>query len=487
MTRLGLRSDKGRAPAPARAARRASRAAKRRERERGVALVMVLGAISVMVVMLAEFQDDASAEFAAATATRDSVQAEYFARSGVNLSRLLIAAEPTMRQAISPIMALMKRTPPQLPVWLYADRLLGIFNDKEGSQDFADLSMLDLSQGKNLGLKGGRFEISIVDEDSKINVNMGASNEIAHLRLARQLMGRMSPPQYDPLFSRRDSSGNTNDRLTTCAALIDWADADEQLYSCDVTATPSSQAVEDSTFYQLLPKRYRRKNAPYDSLEELHMVRGVDDDFWATFVDPEPTDPAKRVMTVWGQGTVNVNTANAATLLAVVCSGAVTATPLCIDPNQMQLFLTGVLMAQGMSMGAPIFGQTSDFIATMKGQGMLGPMLTALGMKPVTFGSESDFAKSISTESKVFSVYAVGVVKGYRRETRVRVHAVVDFRSAPTLSDLSSGMAGMLTGTQPSSTTGANSSAANAAASGDAIAAAIGPAVGGSVLFYNIE
>ena len=27
---------------------------------------------------------------------------------------------------------------------------------------------------------GGRFEVRIVDEDAKINVNMGASNEIAH-------------------------------------------------------------------------------------------------------------------------------------------------------------------------------------------------------------------------------------------------------------------------------------------------------------------
>ena len=64
---------------------------------------------------------------------------------------------------------------------------------------------------------------------------------------------------------------------------------------------------------------------------------------------------------------------------------------------------------------------------------MLGPLLTLMGMKPVKFQSESDFAKSISTESKVFSIYAVGVVKGYKRETRVKIHTVVDFRAAPSL------------------------------------------------------
>jgi general secretion pathway protein K len=441
---------------------------------------MVLGAIAIMIVMLAEFQDDAGAEFVSATSTRDSVQAEYFARSAVNLSRLLVAAEPTMRQAITPIFMLLKQNPPQLPVWVYADRILGAFNDKEASQDFAGLAGLDMSLGKNLGLKGGRFEVVIVDEDAKINVNMGASNEIAHIRLAKELMSRMGPIQYNPLFEQRDSSGNYNDRLATCSALIDWADPDEQLYSCDLTAAPSSNAVEDA-WYQLLPKPYRRKNAPYDSLEELHRVRGITDDFWSTFVDPDPTDPKKREMTVWGQGAVNVNTANALTLYAIVCSGAPQA-DLCTDPTQLQLFVMGVTMAQGITMGMPMFGAPGDFITTMKGQGMLGPLLTTIGIKPVTkFLSEADFAKSIAVESKVFSIYAVGVVKGYKRETRVKIHTVADFRAAPVVTLPGAGSKAATppaTGGGPSTATGQDP---------NAIAAALQPSVGGQILYYAIE
>jgi general secretion pathway protein K len=454
------------------ASRRAVARARRRRRERGVALIMVLAAIAMMVVMLAELQDDAGSEFASATAVRDSIQAEYFARSAVNLSRLLVAAEPTMRQAISPLFMLMKRTVPQLPVWQYADRILGAFNDKEGSKDFFALSGMDSELGKNLGLKGGHYEVVIADEDSKINVNMGAANEIAHIRLARELMSRMAPIQYGPLFDQRDSTGNFNDRLTTCSAIIDWADVDEQAYSCDVTNAPSSNAVEDA-WYQLLQKPYRRKNAPYDSLEELHMVRGVTDDFWSTFVDPDPTDPKKREMTVWGQGTINVNTANALTLFAIICSGVAPTTELCTDPTQMQAFIMGVTMAQGITMGAPLFGSPGDFISTMKGQGMIGPLLTLMGVKPVKFLSESDFAKSISTESKVFSINAVGIVKGYKRETRVKITAVVDFRPAPSL----------LGGASPAPT----STAQTTSASMQSIAAALQPSVGGQVLYYNIQ
>jgi general secretion pathway protein K len=462
-------------------ASRAAARARRRKTERGVALIMVLGAIAIMIVMLAEFQDDAGAEFAAATAARDGVQAEYFARSAIALERLLMASEPTMRQAITPLFALMKQTPPQLPVWEYSDRILGAFNDQDGAKDFSSLSGMDLSLSKNVGLKGGHFEVVVVDEDAKINVNIGASNQIAHIRLAKELMSTMAPIQYDPLFQQRDSTGNYNDRLTVCSALIDWADADEQLFSCDLTSTSSSNAVEDS-WYQLLPKQYRRKNAPFDSLEEMHMVRGVSDDFWGVFVDPEPTDPKKRIMTVWGQGTVNVNSANALTLYGLVCAGAPTA-DMCTDPTQMQLFVMGITMAKGITMGAPLFGGPKDFINAMEGKGQLGPMLTLMGLKPVKFQSESDFAKSLSTTSKVFSIYAVGSVKGFRRETRVKIHTVVDFRTTEPL------MAG---GPAPSASATATAGGQQvptqgASASATSIAAALQPNVGGQVLYYEIE
>jgi general secretion pathway protein K len=214
--------------------------------------------------------------------------------------------------------------------------------------------------------------------------------------------------------------------------MIDWADVDESLFNCNIQAASngaSSSGVEDA-YYQLLPLHpYRRKNAPFDSLEELHMVRGFTDDFWATFVDPDPEKPEKRVITVWGQGAVNVNNAGAQTLLGVVCAGAPTA-DICIDPLQSATFLSGVTMARGITMGAPLFGSTQDFLDMMKGKGQMGTLLAAVGMKPVKFLSESEFLKSITIESKMFSIYAIGSKKGFKRDTRIRIQTVVDFRLA---------------------------------------------------------
>jgi general secretion pathway protein K len=459
----------------------------RRERERGIALVMVLGAIALLTVMLAEFQDDTSAEVASALADRDGVQAEYIARSAINLGRLLIAMEPTVRQAISPLYLLMKQKAPQIPVWEFSDRLLGAFNDQESARDFSSTLGLDLTLGKNLGMVGGRWQLVIVDEDAKVDVNLGASNEIAHIRLGKEIMGIISPIQYDPMFSERDLLGQFHDRFQTCQAIIDWADNDEQGFSCDFSNpnAPTSSGVEDSS-YALLPKPIRRKNAPYDSLEELHVVNGVTDNFWSTFVDPDPPNPKKRVMTVWGQGVVNVNTANAQTLLGVTCAGAPTA-DICTEPLQTGMFLMGVTMARGISMGAPIFSSPQDYINTMKGSGALGPMLTMLGMKPVKFLSESDFAKSITIESKMFSIYAVGIVKGYKRETRSSLVEVLDFRKAPVIQgpSLQSIMSGAASPSATATATAAPSASAANAAGPIGSATANNPA--GQVIYFHVD
>jgi general secretion pathway protein K len=457
----------------------------RRSRERGIALPMVIGALVVLSVLLTEFLSDSDAEVAGATSTSDALQAEYSARSAVNLARLLIASEPTVRAAIAPLFAFMKRTPPQIPVWEFTERLLSAFIGEEGEKIDNSSAKLDFNseRGRNLRIPGGGFELVIVDEDAKINVNQGTSNDIARIRLGKQIMGLISAPQFSSIFEQKDAQGQFHERGQVCSSIIDWSDVDETQFNCDFSATAQSAGSEDS-FYQLLPKPYRRKNAPFDSLEELHMARGITDDFWATFVDPDPANQKKRVMTVWGQGTVNVNTANPQTLLAVVCSGA-PAAEICTDPAQASTFLTGVTLARGVSMGAPLFGSSQDFIQTMSGKGMLGPVLTSVGMKPVKFQSEAEFAKSIATESKLFSIYATGNHKSYKRDTRVRLHAVVDFRTAPPLATPVPGQT-LAPGPAAQGPLGAGTTT-GVFGETEALTAALRPSTGGQLVYFRVE
>jgi general secretion pathway protein K len=461
--------------------------AKRRRSERGVALILVLGSIAIMTVMLTEFQDEATSELSSTLADRDALRAEYLAKSGVNLSRLLIAAEPMIRQGLAIFSMALGQKPAQVPVWEFSDRILGAFNDKEGTADFALLTGTDLSKGKNLGIEGGRFDVDIIDEDSKLNVNVAARGDpFTQTRLAQQLLALMSGEQYSPMFDQRDRDDNFTDRAALCGAIIDWADADEDMNACDPrTAAPSSRATEDIT-YQLLKKPYFRKNAAYDSLDELHLVRGVGDDFWATFVDPEPSNPKKRVITVWGQGSVNVNTANAMTLLAVVCANAVPTTKACVDPLEAQKFVMGITLVRAFLGGVPVFGQGSDFTKALQGQGsgIIGMVLKALGIGPVVFTSVIEANKVLTAESKVFSIYSTGEIAGYQRKTRVKLHTVVDFRGAPNPAAAPifdpSRPAAAATAPVPTAT-------ATGTAPTDILAGALAPNPGGTIIYYRTE
>lgn len=406
-----------------------------RRRQRGVALVMVLGTLTLLTVMLTEFQDETSAELGSAVSARDGVRAEYAARSAVNLTRLLIAAEPTIRGSAGFLIAMLSGggKPPQIPVWKYADTILGAFNDEDGQGMFQGLSGLNLAEGKNLGMEGAGFRLEVVDEDSKINVNIAARPDaFSKKKIAEQLLALMAGVQHEEFFQRVDERGNPMDRQTICGSLIDWVDPDEVHEPCDPRAEVRQQSAPEDSYYQLLPRPFQRKNAAFDSLEELYMVRGVTDDFWGRFIEPDPDRPDKRKVTVWGSGTLNVNTANADTLLALVCSQAVENTPICTTAvDQRLMFIQTVELMKGMMMGAPAFSSPKAFVEAVKGQGLVGQMLLAQGFQPIALKSEKLLQDGISLESKVFSIYATGFVRSGRHETRTRIHAVVDFRGAP--------------------------------------------------------
>ena len=199
-----------------------------RGRARGVALVLVLGAITVLTVFLTQLQEDTLSEYAAALAERDALKAEYLARSAVNLTRLAFAIEPTVQATLQPIYTLLGVKIQQTPVWDFLDVLLGPFNDAAATQSFLGQIGGDPTTAKNLGLAGGgRFEVVVVDEASKININAAAfNNPTLRDRLAEQLLGLMAPVAYNPMFDGRDADGQFSDRQTICGAIVDWADSD---------------------------------------------------------------------------------------------------------------------------------------------------------------------------------------------------------------------------------------------------------------------
>jgi general secretion pathway protein K len=402
---------------------------------------MVLASVALLYVLAEQSRDEVEVHSMAAFAARDQLLAECQARSAVNLARVVLHAEPTIRRAITPvlapIMALMGRglsAPPQIPIWEQADLLIGPFRGAGGGAQLGELAGVDFATAKNLGGLTGLDSVRIVDEDAKINVNTLVRSSVAAIFTARQIQGLVASPELNPFFEQRDSDGQFTDRATFFSALVDYIDFDENQFDANLlnaNASQSTSGPEDPTFYASLRPPYRRRNAPLDSVEELRLVRGLgDDDLWARIIDPDPGNPLRRTVTVWGQGGLNVNTANAQTLLALICAFSINA-PQCQDPEQAARFITSITMVQALtlSMGIPLFTNAQNFVGTLQGRPPLGPMLQQLGFQPFTIPDTGALERNITVESKVFSVYAEASVG----RAHTRVHAVVDMRPQPAL------------------------------------------------------
>src|SRR5262249_27547231 len=95
---------------------------------------------------------------------------------------------------------------------------------------------------------------------------------------------------------------------------------------------------------------------------------------------------------------------------------------------------------QGATSGFPMFPNTRAFIDTIQGRGQLGTAITALSafgggaFRPITLTAPQarDLEAAITTESKVFSVYAEAAVG----QGHSRIHAVIDMRPQPTITSV---------------------------------------------------
>ncbi len=131
--------------------------------------------------------------------------------------------------------------------------------------------------------EGSSFQYGIVDEERKININFskfgtGDRNEF------KQVLARLSPELTEEVVN----------------AIIDWQDADTAL---------SLPGGAESGDYEFLDNPYECRNADFEFLEELLLVKGVTAGLFAEI---------KGYLTVYGAGRVNINTAAKKVLNAVI-------------------------------------------------------------------------------------------------------------------------------------------------------------------------
>jgi type II secretory pathway component PulK len=241
----------------------------------------------------------------------------------------------------------------------------------------------------------GDFKVDCADESSKVDINGFSSNTWASRPLeqhptAMMLFGMMSPEEYDPLFEERLKM----DRWELIANIKDWVDPDTQrsgLWGGD----------EDSLYDDFDP-RYRSKNTRFDSLEELRLVAGVNDEVYETWA------PSLSVHTK--NYKVNVNSASPQMIRSLIRAFT---DPMLVPDIRLDTEVVPLLIAERMFLPGP-FRNGTDFINRVKAKGIVFDPAAEQALKGL-----------VTTKSRVFRLTATGYVNESTStiETTIRVNS----------------------------------------------------------------
>jgi len=275
----------------------------RRRRQAGIALVVVTVTIAVLGAVVSDFAFNTRVDLEAAANARDTLRAEYLARSGIQLSRLLIKVQKDVLDKIPGV---------DIQISEYASYLMKAFGGPTDERaGLGALLGIDVSNMKGLGVgKNASFDVTMTSDDGRINLNCGGGinpNPAQAQALYWLLFSMFSPPRYDNppwrIWGWPDADGQIAQREETACAIVDWTDVDEQHFvpiprQAGGQAPPSSSGGGAEAYnYDAGRDPYKARNQYFDTLEELNLVRGVGDSFWGSFGE---------LFTVYGGCQVNV-------------------------------------------------------------------------------------------------------------------------------------------------------------------------------------
>ena len=274
---------------------------------RGIAVLLVLACLAILAPFTASFNYQARVDWQSAVNVRDEVAARNIQRGAMQLSLLLFEIQRIVfnQKQFRDLMGTMDITQ-------VAPYLMSVFGSTDGAQGLGDLAGIDTTSLSGLAAQTGSFEYRVSAESGKINVNClakqakPAEKDNPAGRVVETLEALMSPALYDPFFEEEKSDAQYYTRTDIIRALADYVDDDRNRF--DIIKLRAGSAAENDRYGELFDP-YLPRNARLDSVDELHLIAGIDDDWMAAF-GPE--------LTVYGGCKVNLNFASAEQIALVI-------------------------------------------------------------------------------------------------------------------------------------------------------------------------
>ena len=317
--------------------------------ERGIAMLLVLVGIAVLTLVANEVRYNSVVELRLATNQRDELRAHYLAKSGIGLSRMMLRFQKQLDQIQIPNLSGMLAqftggaAPgagglPGMPggaggggmsiqLWRMAkidcqmlaqmvpefdekgrpiaDSAFGKSSSKKFDFDEENPELAAAQHDRKFGSFTGCFESKISDEEERINLAKLDAPSGTSLGLLMQLVATLGDKKFEFLFDKEDSNRLKLTPNEVIVNMRDWVDEDETGTTLNFSGSgdPFQKGFSDeNSGYSKYDPQYRAKNARFDSLDELYMVHGVNDQFMAAFKDLFPAGGVKATAEQRGSG-----------------------------------------------------------------------------------------------------------------------------------------------------------------------------------------
>ncbi len=227
----------------------------------GVALVLVIWVMVILIAIVGEFSYSMRTEINITRNFKEEEEAYQLALAGIEFAKIEFFSAPEEEN-----------------MYVNENDVLLFRQDEEEPE-----------RKGNFG--NGSYEYIITDEDGKLNINTASVGQLKYIFL--------------------DSGVDIKEVDTIVDSIIDWRDKND-LHMLN-------GAEED--YYQSLPVPYSCKDGPFDSVEELLLVKGMTPEIFYGSEDEEGEkvfEGVAKYLTVKGSNRININTASRLVLEAVL-------------------------------------------------------------------------------------------------------------------------------------------------------------------------
>ena len=260
------------------------------KQESGVALMMAIASVTLLMIIATEVMYETGVELVVSSQAVNQLKAHYAAKAGVQLSLLRIHAyKKAASLAGDKIPASMLD-----PIWQMPFAWPPVVGENVSAVEKGEIQ----SAVKESKMQGTYF-VTIQSEGGKLDINdLASPSKVIAASTRQQLLQMLTTKmESDDAFADKNRGVEFS---TIVDNITDWVDDDK--------TQKGGRGDESSLYPSRGPNDVMPPNAPFKTLEELHMVAGMTDDLY---------DLLAPRLTVFGTKGINVNYASKDVLMSL--------------------------------------------------------------------------------------------------------------------------------------------------------------------------